>query len=143
MFYRHFRNKKIYRFVAYATLEATQEPAVVYQAMYGEHGIWVRTRANFFEEALPGVLRFAPVTLAQMSVEERVGGMSFLFREALPEGLGAARVLPVLEVLREYMDSGLWMKDYEADERGALDASVDRAVLSQDGLYNLLQGHED
>lgn len=33
-YYRHFRNKKIYRFVAFATLEATGEEAVVYQAMY-------------------------------------------------------------------------------------------------------------
>ena len=36
-YYRHFRNGKIYRFVTYATLEATCEEAVVYQAMYGDH----------------------------------------------------------------------------------------------------------
>ena len=35
-YYRHFRNRKIYRFVAFATLEATEEEAVVYQAMYGD-----------------------------------------------------------------------------------------------------------
>lgn len=49
-YYRHFRNKKIYRFVAFATLEATEEDAVVYQAMYGEHKLWIRLKANFFEE---------------------------------------------------------------------------------------------
>ena len=42
------------------------------------------------------------------------------------------------EVLREYMDSGRWRKDYEADEKGKLPAGMKRGVLSQDGLYNLL-----
>ncbi len=49
-YYRHFRNKKIYRFVAFATIEATEEEAVVYQAMYGERRLWIRTKENFFEE---------------------------------------------------------------------------------------------
>ena len=51
-YYRHFRNGKIYRFVAFATLEATEEEAVVYQAMYGEKELWIRTKANFFEEVM-------------------------------------------------------------------------------------------
>lgn len=49
-YYRHFRNKKIYRFVAFATIEATEEEAVVYQAMYGDKRLWIRTTENFFEE---------------------------------------------------------------------------------------------
>lgn len=49
-YYRHFRNKKIYRFVAFATIEATEEEAVVYQAMYGERRLWIRTKENFFDE---------------------------------------------------------------------------------------------
>lgn len=49
-YYRHFRNRKIYRFVTFATLEATEEEAVVYQAMYGDRRYWIRPRANFFEE---------------------------------------------------------------------------------------------
>ena len=51
-YYRHFRNHKIYRLVSFATLEATEEEAVVYQAMYGEQRLWIRTKANFFEEVL-------------------------------------------------------------------------------------------
>ena len=43
-YYRHFRNRKIYRFVAFATLEATEEEAVVYQAMYGDRRLWIRTK---------------------------------------------------------------------------------------------------
>ena len=42
------------------------------------------------------------------------------------------------DALREYMDSGLWLSDYEADERGELPAELKRGVLSQDGLYDLL-----
>ena len=49
-YYRHFRNGKLYRFVTFATIEATGEEAVVYQAMYGDHRYWIRPRTNFFEE---------------------------------------------------------------------------------------------
>ena len=43
-----------------------------------------------------------------------------------------------IEVLKDYSDSGRWLKDYEADERGELPVDLKRGVLSQDGLYNLL-----
>lgn len=64
-YYRHFRNRKIYRFVAFATLEATEEDAVVYQAMYGDRRYWIRTKTNFFEEVLYDgkmVQRFQPIS---------------------------------------------------------------------------------
>ena len=64
-YYRHFRNGKIYRLVAFATLEATEEEAVVYQAMYGERRLWIRTKANFFEKVLHEgkmVPRFQPIS---------------------------------------------------------------------------------
>lgn len=40
--------------------------------------------------------------------------------------------------LNKYVDNGLWLADYEADERGEIPKDVKRGVLSQDGLYNLL-----
>ena len=43
-----------------------------------------------------------------------------------------------LEVLKDYMDSGEWKEDYEADEAGQLPSDLKRGVLSEDGLYNLL-----
>ena len=48
-----------------------------------------------------------------------------------------------LEALKAYVDSGEWKEDYEADEAGQLPLGLKRGVLSQDGLYNLLQdaGH--
>lgn len=64
-YFRHFRNKQLYRFVTFATLEATEEEAVVYQAMYGEKRVWIRTRKNFFEEVRHEgkmVPRFQPVS---------------------------------------------------------------------------------
>ena len=41
--------------------------------------------------------------------------------------------------LKDYMESRQWQLDYEADEAGEIPAGVARGVLSQDGLYNLLE----
>ena len=63
-YYRHFRNGQLYRFLTFATIEATGEEAVVYQAMYGDNRVWIRPKANFFEEVMyEGQLvpRFQPV----------------------------------------------------------------------------------
>ena len=43
-----------------------------------------------------------------------------------------------LEVLKDYMESGEWKEDYEADEAGQLPSDLKRGILSEDGLYNLL-----
>ena len=43
-----------------------------------------------------------------------------------------------IAILTGYMDSGQWLADYEADERGELPCDLKRGVLSEDGLYNLL-----
>lgn len=45
-----------------------------------------------------------------------------------------------IQELDRYMGSYLWQQDYEADERGELPQTLKRGVLSQDALYNLLQG---
>ena len=37
-----------------------------------------------------------------------------------------------------YSESGQWLKDFEADERGELPKDLKRGVLSEDGVYNLL-----
>ena len=44
------------------------------------------------------------------------------------------RVRKDLAALKEYEESGLWLQDYDADERGELPAELKRGVLSQDGL---------
>ena len=48
-YYRHFKGN-IYRVLHIAKHSETLEEMVVYQAMYGERGIWVRPMAKFEEE---------------------------------------------------------------------------------------------
>ena len=58
----------------------------------------------------------------------------------LQDALAAfSRVQPDLDALQEYMDSGQWKADFERDEAGEIPAGVKRGVLSEDGLYDLLQ----
>lgn len=49
--YRHYKGN-LYRVMAAARHSETQEELVVYQALYGERGLWVRPRAMFFETVL-------------------------------------------------------------------------------------------
>ena len=43
-----------------------------------------------------------------------------------------------LKELIDYYEGGLWMQDYECDERGELPKDLKKGVLSEDGVYNLL-----
>ena len=45
----------------------------------------------------------------------------------------------VIDELNEYMSSGQWQKDFEADEAGKIPKDIRRGILSEDGLYNLLE----
>ena len=47
-------------------------------------------------------------------------------------------LLPAIEELDDYQRSGQWLHDFEADERGEIDPTLPRGVLSEDGLYDLL-----
>ena len=47
--YRHFKGKE-YELLFLATHSETLEPMVVYRALYGERGIWVRHAAMWNEE---------------------------------------------------------------------------------------------
>ena len=46
--FRHFKGK-LYRLEGFANDSETQEEMVVYRALYGEHGLWVRPAKMFFE----------------------------------------------------------------------------------------------
>ena len=46
--YRHYKGND-YRVIGLARHSETLEPLVVYQALYGEHGLWVRPAAMFTE----------------------------------------------------------------------------------------------
>ena len=47
--YRHFKGNE-YLVLHLAKHSETMEPLVVYQALYGDHGIWVRPLAMFLEQ---------------------------------------------------------------------------------------------
>jgi len=48
--YRHFKGKE-YRVIGLANHGETGEELVVYQALYGEKGLWTRPLGMFLEEA--------------------------------------------------------------------------------------------
>ena len=61
--YRHYKGND-YEVVAVARHSETLEPVVVYRALYGEGGLWVRPYAMFCEQVVVDghpVRRFAPV----------------------------------------------------------------------------------
>ena len=53
------------------------------------------------------------------------------------------KLAPTIAQLDEYQRSGLWQKDFDADEAGLVPTGINRAVLSEDGLYNLLQDWDE
>ncbi|MFI5358182.1 MAG: DUF1653 domain-containing protein [Opitutales bacterium] len=62
--YRHYKGNS-YRVLGLARHSETLEPLVVYQALYGEHGLWVRPAAMFVEtitHAGRSQPRFASIT---------------------------------------------------------------------------------
>lgn len=46
-----------------------------------------------------------------------------------------------LDELEAYYTSPQWRKDFEADEAGKLPKDLKRGVLSEDGLWNLLEDY--
>ena len=74
---------------------------------------------------------------------KRVTYMESVFDEvqnALAEGVDIEDALlqEKIEILIQYYESEQWKNDYSADERGELPADLKRGVLSEDGVYNLL-----
>ena len=66
-----------------------------------------------------------------MNTIERIRHMESLYDRARETGW-------IPRELREYYENGQWLRDYEADERGELPVTLERGVLSQDGLWDLL-----
>jgi hypothetical protein len=69
---------------------------------------------------------------------ERIKKMEELF-ELVSSGGDTEETRLARETLSGYMESGDFMRDYELDEEGLLPAELKRGVLSQDGLYDLLE----
>ena len=41
--------------------------------------------------------------------------------------------------LEDYLDSGQWLKDFEADERGEFSPEICRDAMTEDAVYELLE----
>ena len=67
-----------------------------------------------------------------MDIIERITYMEALYDRAIETG-------EISTELIAYYESGQWLQDYEADERGELPRNLKRGVLSQDGLWELLE----
>ncbi len=87
--------------------------------------------------------------LAGAASAERVKAMEEAYDRSRTVCDGLAEAIEVFEgasnifaALAGYMDSGLWLQDYERDESGGFPSDLKRGVLSQDGLYDLLDDIE-
>ena len=50
-YYKHFKGG-LYKFIGFAKDSETLEDMVIYQALYGEKGLWVRPKKMFFEKVI-------------------------------------------------------------------------------------------
>ena len=55
-----------------------------------------------------------------------------------PDARERADFHTLLDELLQYYEGGMWLSDYELDERGLLPRDLKRGVLSEDGVYDLL-----
>ena len=130
--YRHFKGN-VYEVIGVARHSETEEPMVVYRALYGEGGLWVRPADMWNETVKRGEKTYK--RFYHMDRIERVEKYERLFEEAT-----VTHAPDILRLLDAYYTSGEWQDDYEADERGELPPDLKRGVLSQDALYDLLEG---
>lgn len=132
--YRHFKGNE-YEVVGIARHSETEEPMVVYRTLYGEGGIWVRPASMWNEVVTRNGKSYH--RFYRLDRIERVEKYERLFDE-----VAVSHAPEKLRLLDAYYTSGQWREDYEADERGELPPDLKRGVLSQDTLYDLLEGTE-
>ncbi len=78
--------------------------------------------------------RLERITAMEQRLDRAVEALAAL--ETALEGYQAVK--KDIRVLTRYMESGLWLRDYMADEKGKLPTDLKRGVLSQDALYDML-----
>lgn len=138
--YRHFKGNH-YRVLSVARYSETMEPMVVYKALYGDGGVWIRP-AEMWNEAVEKdgktYQRFHP-----LSAKERVAFFERIYDElssaAESDHPLSCELRGKCLFLEEYYTTGEWRNDYESDEAGAFPDDLKRGVLSQDGVYDLLE----
>ncbi len=129
--YRHFKGNE-YEVICIARHSETEEPMVVYQALYGDGDVWCRPAEMWNERIIRNGVAYR--RFYRLDRIERVERYERLFDNAT--------VSPdpdIVRLLDAYYTSGEWREDYEADERGELPPDLKRGVLSQDALYDFLE----
>ncbi len=64
-------------------------------------------------------------------------------RQLLCAGENSDRLKYLVSELETYYESVKWRKDFENDEAGLLPKNLKRGVLSEDGIYNLLEEYRE
>ena len=80
--------------------------------------------------------------IQEISREQRIAFYEEIFDElqaADPAAGISVELQSKYRILEEYYTSAKWREDYEADEAGQLSPDLKRGVLSQDGVYDLLE----
>lgn len=151
--YRHFKGNE-YEVLFVARHSETEEPMVVYRALYGERGLWVRP-ASMWNETVERdgktFRRFTfiddepPAQPTKMTQEARVAYYETILDRAadaaalLDAPLEAfAALQPLVRELDAYYGGADWRRDLADDEAGRLPAGLKRGVLSEDGAYDAL-----
>ena len=81
-----------------------------------------------FEKILP---------LTPEAVEEQVKRVAYY--EDIMQQAAKNNSPELLKALSDYYSSPVWKRDFAADEAGLLPKDMKRGVLSEDGIYNLLE----
>ena len=81
------------------------------------------TRVKFYEEKLDA----CNAVLAQLN-------------EAV---MAYAKIQPVVREIEHYYTSPAWKEDFDRDERGEFPPDLKRGVLSEDGIYAMLEDNRD
>lgn len=109
------------------------------------HFIFDDDEVDFFSSKEEAEKNYDFLDVSEFTRIERILHMEKCFDELLEvQKLGIEsiftnnRLKKCYDTVKEYYENGLWLQDYEADERGELPADLKRGILSQDALYDLL-----
>ena len=154
--YRHFKGSG-YEVIALARNSETGETVVVYKALYGDGDVWVRPASMWNETVVRDGLTYK--RFYSLERIERVERYEKLYDAAIAflengesenndtlnssDSHSQMSIEEELHLLEAYYTSGQWLQDYIADENGELPPNLKRGVLSQDGLFNLLEAFSE
>lgn len=86
-------------------------------------------------------------TTAQMDEQAaRIAEYEAMMDEAiglLGSGQMSAKLCGLIDALGAYYQSPQWMRDFADDEAGRLPEGLRRGVLSEDGIYDLLEAFDE